>query len=65
MTDKKHNISEKEAKEKQFVQDALDYSGVAVNDGDDGKCDSQLIKERTKTLNNNPRNGDMEVNSKG
>lgn len=64
MIDDKHylpedEISEETLSEKQSVKDALDYSGIAVNKGDDGKCDSSLVKERTRTLNNNPRNGDM------
>lgn len=32
------------------------YSGVAVNESDGGKVDADLVKERTATLNNNPRN---------
>ncbi|MCM1349123.1 MAG: hypothetical protein NC338_06880 [Firmicutes bacterium] len=36
--------------------DAIDeYPGVAVNKADDGKVDKKLVKERTCTLNNNPR----------
>ena len=32
------------------------YPGVAINNADDEKVDKNLVKERTKTLNNNPRN---------
>lgn len=32
------------------------YPGVAVNDGDKNKDTSALQRERTSTLNNNPRN---------
>lgn len=32
------------------------YPGVAVNIGDDEKVNESLEKERTCTLNNNPRN---------
>lgn len=32
------------------------YPGVAINIADKDKVDSQLEKERTCTLNNNPRN---------
>lgn len=48
-----------EKKAEQSVQDALDYPGVAINDGDDEKENKELVKERTKTLNNNPRNNDL------
>lgn len=34
------------------------YPGVAINEGDDGKDTRELQKERTATLNNNPRNSD-------
>ncbi len=33
--------------------------GVAVNDADDDKVTPSLVKERTSTLNNNPRNNEM------
>lgn len=34
------------------------YPGVAVNEGDNNKDTHKLQKERTATLNNNPRNDD-------
>lgn len=40
------------------VKAVEDYPGVAINKSDDNKVDSQLVKERTNTLNNNPRNSD-------
>lgn len=32
-----------------------DYPGVAINQADGEKTDADLVKERTATLNNNPR----------
>lgn len=32
------------------------YPGVAVDTSDGEKVDRKLVRERTKTLNNNPRN---------
>ncbi|MCM1067018.1 MAG: hypothetical protein NC418_05525 [Muribaculaceae bacterium] len=32
------------------------FPGAAVNHADDNEVDSALVKERTRTLNNNPRN---------
>lgn len=43
-------------KEEEKIKGEQEYSGVAVNVGDDNKDNSQLVKERTRTLNNNPRN---------
>lgn len=57
-------MNEKEAKAKaeaaarQKVQDALNYSGIAVNEADNDEVDGELVRERTRTLNNNPRNSD-------
>ncbi|MDE6464381.1 MAG: hypothetical protein K2L16_07090 [Muribaculaceae bacterium] len=34
------------------------HPGVAVDRADDGKATPRLVRERTKTLNNNPRNND-------
>lgn len=39
---------------------AEDYPGAAINVADSQKSDPALVKERTKTLNNNPRNTDDE-----
>ena len=36
------------------------YPGVAVNVADNGKADKKLEKERTRPLNNNPRNNDID-----
>ncbi len=36
-----------------------EFPGAAINEADDNKVDKKLIKERTKTINNNPRNDDM------
>lgn len=38
---------------------ARKYSGVAIDVADSEKTSVKLEKERTKTLNNNPRNDDM------
>ena len=35
-----------------------EFPGVAVNQGDCGQINPKLVKERTKTLNNNPRNNE-------
>lgn len=35
-----------------------EYSGVAVNQADDGKVSEKLEKGYTKILNNNPRNNE-------
>lgn len=32
------------------------YSGMAVNTADGGAVSDRMVKERTKALNNNPRN---------
>ena len=34
------------------------YPGADINAADDNKADTRLEKERTETLNNNPRNTD-------
>ncbi len=47
--------------EKKADAKAVDtYPGVAVNYGDDGKNDKALEKERTRTINNNPRNNKLD-----
>ncbi len=35
--------------------DMKKYPGVAIDNADDNDVDRKLVKERTKTLNNNPR----------
>lgn len=42
----------------EVAEDTLEFPGVAINVGDDEKEDKDLVKERTSTLNNNPRNTD-------
>lgn len=48
-------------KSKQTAEAERDYPGMAVNTADNGKCAKSLEKERTKTLNNNPRNNDIDM----
>lgn len=43
---------------KQKAEGLEDYPGVAINEADKDKENPCLVKERTKTLNNNPRNDD-------
>lgn len=38
-----------------------DLPGAAINEADRDKVSEELVKERTKTLNNNPRNTDDEM----
>ena len=45
------------AKTKKNVSE--NYPGTAINTGDNNKDTECLQKERTKTLNNNPRNNDL------
>ncbi|MCM1483187.1 MAG: hypothetical protein NC043_02555 [Muribaculaceae bacterium] len=44
---------------KEAVDNALEYSGVAIDIADDDKVTPELVKERTCTINNNPRNSDL------
>lgn len=44
------------SKDDEMTKGEQEYSGVAVNRGDNEKNSPELIKERTRTLNNNPRN---------
>lgn len=39
---------------------AEEYRGVDINKGDKNKVSKEMVKEDTRSLNNNPRNGDME-----
>lgn len=34
------------------------YSGASIDTADDNRTTKELVKERTATLNNNPRNDD-------
>jgi hypothetical protein len=43
---------------KQESKAGEEYPGVAINQADDNKVSKNLVKERTETLNNNPRNTD-------
>lgn len=52
---------EKKGKNAEIQPEDL-YSGVSINTGDNNSMDSALIKERTRTLNNNPRNSEYEGN---
>lgn len=36
------------------------YPGVEINKADNGKTTERLEKERTETLNNNPRDNDID-----
>lgn len=47
---------EKETKQ----QAAAGYPGVAIDEADDNRVNQPLVDERTKTLNNNPRNNDID-----
>lgn len=38
------------------AEEVDEYPGVAINIADNDKVTDTLVKERTKTLNNNPRN---------
>jgi hypothetical protein len=44
------------ASKEEKAQGAREYSGVAINRGDDNAVSPELVRERTSTLNNNPRN---------
>lgn len=52
--DRKHKPTKTEN-----VQALKDYPGVAVNQADGDKDTVKLEKERTCTLNNNPRNNEI------
>lgn len=39
-----------------------DYPGAAVNEADKEKVNKKLVDERTCTLNNNPRTGEIDSN---
>ncbi|MDE6311067.1 MAG: hypothetical protein K2L96_04535 [Muribaculaceae bacterium] len=38
-----------------LTEDVKKYPGVAIDSADENDVDRELVKERTKTLNNNPR----------
>lgn len=43
---------------KQEAKASDEFPGVAIDMADDDKVSKKLVKERTETLNNNPRNTD-------
>ncbi len=45
-------------KSKAEKNDEQKYSGLAVNEADGNKVNKDMVKERTETLNNNPRNNE-------
>lgn len=46
----------KQTKKDQIEEAVKEYPGVAVNSADNNDESRSLVKERTKTLNNNPEN---------
>ncbi|MDE7426473.1 MAG: hypothetical protein K2M79_01560 [Muribaculaceae bacterium] len=44
------------------LKDVADLPGVSIDMADDEKVDSQEVKERTETLNNNPSNDYLKDN---
>lgn len=54
--EKKHKCCCGSKKEATKAENEQKYSGVAVNESNGEKVDADLVKERTATLNNNPRN---------
>lgn len=58
--DKIKNLADKLGEGAKKVESMFDdVPGIAINKGDGGKVSEKLVDERTKALNNNPRNGDM------
>lgn len=55
----KHNKSGSKCSVGKNANDVEQYPGMSVNCADDNTVDPKLVKERTKTLNNNPRNSDL------
>ena len=50
--------TDKESLDSEIRKAADEMPGVAVNIADDEAVDPALVKERTKTINNNPRDTD-------
>ncbi len=48
-------------KKERIEQAERDYPGIAVNNADHAKDNKGLQKERTRILNNNPRNTENEM----
>lgn len=53
----KRNIKSTESEIKRSLRE---YSGAAENSADDDRVNQQLIRERTATINNNPRNNEKQ-----
>lgn len=47
--------NKKKTTTEEYVKDVEKYPGAAIDSADKEEVDSALVKERTKTLNNNPR----------
>lgn len=47
---------------KKLTKEQIDdlYPGAAIDAADDDKTNAALVKERTKTQNNNPRNNNLD-----
>lgn len=50
----------KETTPKDEVRNVESYPGAAIDVADKEKTDEATVKERTHTLNNNPRNNDID-----
>lgn len=51
-------MNDDKKKTKEEILAEQDYPGAAIDAADDDKVSNETVKERTKTLNNNPRNTD-------
>lgn len=49
----------KEESKKSIEEAVKDFPGAAINSADNEKDTEKLVEERTKTLNDNPRNNDL------
>ncbi|MDE6438311.1 MAG: hypothetical protein K2L62_01490 [Muribaculaceae bacterium] len=58
-----HEVGDKikEVAGKAMNESLRDNPGAAIDNADGDKVNAGLVDERTRTLNSNPRNGDMEV----
>lgn len=45
--------------QKEKLNGEKEYAGVAINVADDDKVTPEMVKNRVKVQNNNPRNNDM------
>lgn len=56
------NVADKADDSARKIENVVDsLPGVAVDKADEDRVSPALVKERTKTLNNNPRNNDAAV----